>query len=275
MRACFVRACFVRDCFVRDCYTRPMAISARVLFTLIAAAASATCQIRLSPGVIVGTPLTDTLISSSFSSGSGTSTSFNRFHSETKRLLIGPSLTLELPRGLGLEFDALYQRIDYDSASGSATAGSFSNQSFAQTTANRWQFPFLLQYRRGIGKSNAFVEAGPAISTITGSNTIGSSTSVSPPSAPSTSSYTNSSPAVTTAGITMGGGVAIPLAKHHLRAEVRFSHWFANGTAYPAALELSGSFSFVAVPNTGPLLPLTSGFAEHTNEASFLLGFSF
>ena len=128
-------------------------ISSKVLLILIAAVTSATSQIRLSPGINVGTPLTDTLVSSSFSSSSGTDSSFDRYNSATKRLLIGPSLRLELPRGLGLEFDALYQRLDSDYASGSVSPGVFSSRSFEQTTANRWQFPLLVQYSRSMTKA--------------------------------------------------------------------------------------------------------------------------
>jgi hypothetical protein len=257
-----------------------MAISSRVFFILIVAAASGTCQIRLSPGVIAGTPLTDTLISSSSSSSDGADSSFNRVHSVTKRLLIGPSVNLELPRGLGLEFDALYQRINYDIATGSSSAGSYFYQSFEQTTANRWQFPLLVQYRHSMNKVTAFVEAGPSISTIAGANTRGATTSVSPPSPPATNSYTVTSPAETTAGITAGGGIAIPVLGHHLRAEIRFSHWFTGANGYPIALERNGDFS--VLPTLFPVsatavfsAPVSGGLSQHANEASVLLGFSF
>jgi hypothetical protein len=258
-----------------------MAISSRVFFILVVAVVPASSQIRLSPGVIVGTPLTDTFVSSSSSSSDGVDSSYDSFHSVTKRLLIGPSLNLELQRGLGLEFDVLYQRINYDLATGSSSAGSYFYQSFEQTTANRWQFPLLVQYRRSMNKATAFVEAGPSISTIAGAKSNGTTTSVSPPSSPSTNSYTIASPAVTTAGITAGGGITIPIFRHHLRAEVRFSHWFTGTTGYPTALERSGDFSAVLVPVLEPvayvglLAPASGGVSQHANEASVLLGFSF
>ena len=151
-----------------------LALSSRLFLILTVTAASAFSQVRLSPGIRIGTPLTDTLISSSYSSSDGTSSSFNRSNSVTKRLLVGPSLRLELPRGLGLEFDALYQRINSDNASSSQSAG-YSAQSFEQTTANRWQFPLLLQYGHRVGKLSPFVEAGPSISTMLGGDTTSSS----------------------------------------------------------------------------------------------------
>ncbi|HVW10935.1 MAG TPA: outer membrane beta-barrel protein [Bryobacteraceae bacterium] len=236
-------------------------------------------QIRLSPGINLGTPLTDTLISSSSSSVNGSSTSYFRYNSVTKRLLVGPSLRLELPRGLGLEFDALYQRVNFDDANGSQTPGVYSNQSFEQATANRWQFPLLVQYSRSVGKISPFVEFGPSISAMLEGNSKSTSTTLTPPSSSSTTSGTSALPASTTAGVTAGGGVAIPAFSHHLSVEVRFSHWFStSGSGYPAALERSGDFSAnlleIAIPNVFPF-PVSSGLQQHANEASFLLGFSF
>jgi hypothetical protein len=104
---------------------------------------------------------------------------------------------------------------------------------------------------------------------------------VSPPSPPTTNSYTITSPAETTAGITAGGGIAIPVFGHHLRAEIRFSHWFTGANDYPIALERSGDFSVlptlfpVAVNGYVLSAPASGGVAQRANEANLLLGFSF
>ncbi len=217
---------------------------------LLALSPAAFGQIRLSPGIQVGAPLTDTLVSSSSSSTSDTYNSFSRFNSVTKRLVIGPSLRLDLPRGLGLEFDALYQRVNYDYATSSVSPGSYSDQSFEQGTANRWQFPLLVQYGRNVGKIKPFVEAGPSISTIAGGNSTVRTTTVNVPSPASSSTSTLTIPAVTNAGITAGGGVSIPFHGHSLRVEARFSHWFTGTTTagFPNAAFVSGDFS--AVPES-------------------------
>src|SRR6266849_5504951 len=73
-------------------------------------------QIHPHLGVEAGVPLSDTLSSTSFASTSGIISSFDRYNSETKRLLIGPAFRLDLQSGLGIEFDALYQRVNYDHA---------------------------------------------------------------------------------------------------------------------------------------------------------------
>src|SRR5216684_707493 len=91
----------------------------------------ATGQIQVHFGVEAGVPLTDTRASSSQSSNtvipmgltSGTSSFCDRYSSETKRLLIGPAFRVEMQSGLGIEIDALYQRIDYDHATSSMLSG--------------------------------------------------------------------------------------------------------------------------------------------------------
>ncbi len=139
----------------------------------------ATGQIQFHFGVEAGVPLTDTLSSSTQFSvfGPSFSSSFERYNSETKRLLIGPTFRVETQSGLGIEVDALYQRVDDDFASAQFGAG----QSFQATTANRWQVPVLVQYARSLAhwKARWFAEAGPSISHIGDSRSTISSTTIS------------------------------------------------------------------------------------------------
>ncbi|HVY91722.1 MAG TPA: hypothetical protein VHA14_03195, partial [Bryobacteraceae bacterium] len=136
---------------------------------------------------------------------------------------------------------------------------------------NRWQFPMLLQCGASVRKVSPFVEFGPSISAMVGGRSTYSSTNTNPPAAPTVSSSRGSFPAVTTAGITAGGGIAIPVRGHHLRAELRFSHWFS--TRYPATNALLGVIYPVPVSFTLPAV--SSPLVLQANEASFLLGFSF
>src|SRR5690349_7233262 len=62
-----------------------------------------------------------------------------RATSESKRYTVGPLLELGLPFGLGVEFDALYNREGYD-----ASFSNFGGSSFERERANSWQFPLLL-----------------------------------------------------------------------------------------------------------------------------------
>ena len=126
----------------------------------------ASAQLHPHFGIVAGVPLTDTLTSSESGSPAPTSAYFDRFNSKTKRLLIGPAFRLDLIRGFGLEFDALYQRVNSDTTAQSSSPPSFASYSFQQTTANRWQFPLLIQYAHALPRSKTpmFVEFGPSIS---------------------------------------------------------------------------------------------------------------
>jgi hypothetical protein len=233
----------------------------------------ATGQIHPHFGIEAGVPLTDTLSSTSSSSTSAINSSFDRYNSETKRLLIGPAFRVDFQSGIGIEFDALYQRINYDHATLSAQPPTFFNQSFEQTTANRWQFPLLVQYTRTVSKSKGpvFVEAGPAISRIANSRSVISSTARSGSSTSSSTSSTTGQGG-TWAGVVAGGGVDVPLRHVHLRPEFRYSHWFSQTNASQAAI-----FSIASFVTPGGITSTTAipSFRTKQNEASFLLGLTF
>ena len=249
-------------------------LSQIILFACVIAP-FATGQVHVHFGVEAGVPLTDTLSSSRFSSTSPVSSSIDQYNSVTKRLLIGPAFRVDLQRGLGLEFDALYQRVNYDhlivfSAPTATPAGIF-NQSFEQTTANRWQFPLLVQYTWTLSKARAFVEAGPSISRMTnGRSTISTTTSSLPLHPSSTFSVTGQGG--TLAGVTAGAGVDLPLFGLHLRPEFRYSHWFSPTTASSGGIV--GAISIYPIISTIPVA-VPPSFRTNQNEASFLLGLTF
>jgi hypothetical protein len=254
--------------------------SFRLILLICVIATVANAQIQLHFGVEAGVPLTDTLSSTSSSSISPSGSFFDRYNSETKRLLIGPAFRVDLQRGLGIEFDALYQRINYDHASVSS-APSFFNQSFEQTTANRWQFPLLVQYNWTLSNTKSdtkfFAELGPSISRIANSrSTISSITS----SGSSTSSNTGSATGQggTWAGITAGAGVDLSFFHRHLRPEFRYSHWFspsAGSAIGPAAFVTGGFTSIAGVAGVISTSVVSPTFRTNQNEATFLLGLTF
>ena len=232
----------------------------------------AVAQIHPHFGVEVGTPLTDTLTSTSFMSVAGANTNSTRSNSETKRLVIGPAFRLDLASGLGLEIDALYQRVDFDRLDIYSPPLS---RNFEALAANRWQFPLLIQYRNKFAKLGWYVEGGPSIEHFTAwHGTTSSFTAASGTSAATSSSSTTNGTGNTYSGITLGAGVDVPVSRIHLRPEFRFSHWFlsANGTLanvlalYPVSLSSVVSGSFFAGPSTS---------SPNQNEASFLLGIAF
>jgi hypothetical protein len=214
-------------------------------------------------GVAAGVPLTDTLMSSSSEIFAGAVGLADRYNSKTKRLLIGPAFRLDLVRGLGLEFDALYQRVNYDFTTLNSAPGSF-NQTFQQTTANKWEFPLLVQYNIPVSKLKPFVEAGPSILHITTAKSTITTTSSMPPSS-TVSSVTGQTG--TWAGFTTGGGLDVRWSRLHLRPEVRYSRWFS-----PTTGPIAGAFGlepFVV------FTPSPEGIHLNQNEASFLLGVTF
>ncbi|MBV9744763.1 MAG: hypothetical protein JO099_13460 [Acidobacteriia bacterium] len=233
-------------------------------------------QVSFHAGVEAGVPITDTLISSSesltsppYSPATNQSYSlFNRFHSETKRLLIGPTLRVETPSGIGFELDALYQRIDSDFSAVLLQPMAPAQQAFQQTTANRWQVPVLGQYSRKLSGVRWFAGAGPSLSHI---SQVRPQIMISSPFGPLPSS-------ATWGGVTAGGGVDLRVFDLHLRPEFRYSHWFAGSSAVtPTAIPVfltSVAFPFPATP-AGLAVPIGFSFPIHQEEASFLLGVTF
>lgn len=76
-------------------------------------------------------------------------------NSEPRPYLVGPMAFLSLPLGLGIEFDALYQRTGYRASLGSCCADLWERE-----RENVWEFPLLAQYRLPIHHFKPFVEVG-------------------------------------------------------------------------------------------------------------------
>lgn len=199
----------------------------RSLFLLLLAAASAVAQ-PVTFGVRAGVPLT-----SFFSDVQNGSFSFS---ANDKLYIVGPTIELRLPFGLGIELDALYRHLNY---SGSASSAS------ETVTGNEFEFPLLAKYRF---KTKAklvrpFVDAGFAWDTLSGlTQSLTSATSLSGAVAATKSAK----------GFVMGGGLDISLKILHIAPEIRYTHW--------------GSASFVDP------LKLVNG---SQNQGEFLVGITF
>jgi hypothetical protein len=253
----------------------------------------ASAQVHVHFGVDAGVPITDTLSSSSNSSTSPSFSTSDRYNSVTKRLLIGPALRLEFGSGFGVEFDALYQRINYDhttvlsEAGGTATVlqlpNGYYNQNIEQTTANRWQFPLLVQYSHKLpGRKTAFfVEGGPSISRIGNTHSNLSVFTNAAGSTPVSNTGSLGGQSFTTAGVVAGAGLDLPLFGLHLRPELRYSHWFNQQTIPAQIAASSGLLSAVPIPVNvfnlaAPLITTPApSFRNQNNELSFILGLTF
>jgi hypothetical protein len=244
----------------------------RILLLLCAAAPFAAAQVHFHFGADAGVPLTDTLTSSTSGSistnGSISSTvsSYDRYNSVTKRLIAGPVLRMDFGSSFGFEFDALYQRVDYDHAN-STTQPGYTSSSFEATTGNRWQFPLLIQYT----KKRMFVEGGLSISHI-GDGQTKFSTSSSSNGLPSSSSSSYASSTNTQPGVVAGAGFDLPFLHGHLRPEIRYTHWLTqnntgSGVVYAV---LSATLLSTPVPSQ-----IGSGYHTRADEVAFLAGWTF
>ena len=157
-----------------------------------------------------------------------------QFDTTTNRYIIGPSVELRLPFGLGIEFDALYRHFGYSSFS--STSGVTATIVDARTSASAWEFPLVAKYRfKGLPLLRPYVEAGVSWDKLTGltqdvSTTIANVTRTSSTSTPAELNKD------TTRGFVLGGGVDIKLLFLHITPGIRYTRWGAKHFIDPAGL---------------------------------------
>src|SRR5712692_10249792 len=121
----------------------------RPLFLLLLSAAAAVAQ-PIGFGIKGGLPMNDFL-------NAAKSQNF-RFDSTTNRYIVGPSVELRLPHGLGIELDVLYRHFGYSSI---GSLGAIANTvTDARTSASAWEFPLVGKYKFHKGLVSPYVEAG-------------------------------------------------------------------------------------------------------------------
>src|SRR5437016_12296317 len=167
----------------------------RTLFVFLCMA-SAGAAGPLSFGIRGGIPLTDCF--DNVNSGNFV------LKSTTHRYIVGPSLELHLPAGFGLEFDALYRRLNYDASFNLVDV--FTNN---RTTGNAWEFPLLAKYRLPTPLVKPYIDAGLAFDTLSGlKQTVVSTIAPNRTTTSSTSNPRELSNSTTT-GFVIGFGVDI------------------------------------------------------------------
>jgi hypothetical protein len=158
-------------------------------------------------------------------------------------------LEIGLPFGLGVEVDALYQRVGYRTA-----VGNFAGSYAARERANSWEVPVLLKYRLPARIIHPYVAGGIAPRTINGS-VDSSSVSINLMNGQETFSTAHAGTNWTNSlGIVAGGGVQLGVGAFRLSPEVRYTYW--NSTP----INVSG--------------PQGYGFQSAQNQVDVLVGIS-
>jgi len=195
----------------------------RPVYLLLLSAAAAFSQ-PISFGVKGGLPMTDFV--DAVNSGRFTASTV------TNRYIVGPTVELRLPFGLGVEADVLYRHFRYSST---GIVGILpATQVFTDTSSGAWEFPLLAKYRFKGKFVRPFVDAGVSWDKISGltqtvrgiANGV-TSTSTTPNSAVLHDSVSR--------GFVMGGGVDIKVLLIHVSPEVRFTRWGAKHFIDPLA----------------------------------------
>jgi hypothetical protein len=197
-----------------------------ILLTLAAATLAAQ---PVSFGAKAGVPLTDFIAAV----GSGSPVSAVE---HPQRYLLGPTVEVRLPWGLGFEADVLYRRVNYQTVAPACNlCMPATSLVTSQVTSNDWEFPLLLKYRFA-GKKfvRPYVDAGVAFDHLQG--------------------LTDPVKALKKPGATgavLGGGLDLHLLVLHVSPEIRYTRW------------MSQQFSLAGV------------LSSQQNQAEFMVGITF
>ena len=208
------------------------------LVVLLSVSALAIRAQSFSFGIKAGVPLTG------FFGGSGTAQ--YPYTSDTSRYLIGPTVELRLPFGLGVEFDALYRQYSYAGLGFTPAPGIHLQYSAENAGAGAWEFPLLAKYRFPSKVVRPFVDAGIAWNTLSGLSATVCAINCGDTSSPPSLRHS------TVTGFVAGAGIDAHLLFLHFSPEIRYTRW--------------GAAMFQAP---------TGGFSSRQNQAEFLLGITF
>jgi len=161
--------------------------------TLLLVAGRSAYSQTFSFGVKVGVPLTTVYTTEAIADGGA-------FANE-QRFTVGPTLEVHLPFHLSFEVDALWRQSSF-----STIGGHFNGN--LDSSVNDWQVPFLAKYEVKFGPIQPFIDGGVVYRRVSTSTS-----SVPPPTNPNT------------AGVTLGGGVALKLPHLRLSPEIRYTKW--------------------------------------------------
>jgi len=178
--------------------------------------------------------------------------------SDTRAYIIGPMVGLRLPRGFGVEVDALYSHLGFDDLLTTFILGPIETVQ-TRTLAGSWEFPIVGKYHfRRSSVASPYVEGGVSFRHLTGVSTTVTQTFFVPPQGTvvgsmSTSSNNNFGIDRSRSGGVVGVGLEFRAAILRIAPEIRYTRWGADRNLDSA---------FLAVHS-------------NQNEVSFLVGIAF
>lgn len=183
----------------------------KLIVGLLFATAAAYPADIFSFGVKGGVPLND-----AFNAGRSGSVSYI---TQSKRFVVGPEIELNLPFGLGIEVDALYRRLQFNSDE------AFVNTLIhGKTTANSWDFPLLVKKRFGEGAIKPYVSAGATFRNLTNVERVETFFSGSNLQNQTTGNPSSLRDNFTT-GFTAAGGLQLGVGIVRISPEIRYTRW--------------------------------------------------
>ncbi len=187
----------------------------KILILFFLSAAAAFCQL-FSFGAKVGVPLGNAY------------PSITTNVSKASDYLVGGTVEMHLPLRFSVELDAIYKRTGVDGPS--YTAPVLDLNSTEQIRANQWEFPLLAKYEITGGLLRPFVDVGPVLRNISGINSIVNYTLATLPPTSVTTTRNNTTLLMNrdTAGIAIGGGIALKVAHFRVSPELRYTRWTAT-----------------------------------------------
>ena len=150
------------------------------------------------------------------------------YGSPTNRYTVGAFVELSLPFQIGVEFSPLYKRFHFTRQTGIATtpSGLIDLLVHAKTTADTWEFPFLLKYHTARRPVGTFLEIGPSLQTLnhvwqtqTTQDFRTGSVQITGTNAPSEAAYRRN------LGLAAGGGIEFDVKSVKVSPGVRTTLW--------------------------------------------------
>ena len=195
-------------------------------FVLFFAFAAAAFPQALSVGVKGGAPLGDAFkIVSNAAAG-------RSYFQDTKRYTFGPMIDVRLPFGLGIEFDALYKRMEYGYTGTAANVNSL-------TKGRSFEFPLIAKYRAPGPIVHPYVGGGVSFRSLQGLKQFVTRDLPGAVRGNTVSSTPEELQGRFNKGIVMVGGVEIKALKVRISPELRYTRWVDH--SFRDALQLFGS----------------------------------